>query len=303
MQSDMVSSGHQVAMGRAASYFSNAAAISNEMNGIPLYRLVCDIEKNFEDRKEELKKKLQDICKFLFRPENLMFDFTGSREAYHNFEDIAGGFASELFTDEVKTEGFVIVPEKKNEAFMTAGQVQYVAKAGNFLKKGLPYTGALRMLKMIMGYDYLWNQVRVKGGAYGCVSGFSQNGDSYFVSYRDPNLGKTLETYEKAVEYLRHFSGDERTMTQYLIGAISDLDTPLTPQSKGLRSLSAYMTKQTKEDFQKERDELLAANEETIRGLAKYVESFLEDDCICVVGAAAKVKESQDLFYSVENLL
>ena len=303
MQSDMTSAGHQVAMGRAASYFSKSAAISNEINGISLYRLLCDLEKNYQERKEELKEKLQDICKFLFRPENLMFDFTGSREAYANFEKIVSGLAADLYSCELPSEGFTVVPKKKNEAFMTAGQVQYVAKAGNFLNKGLPYTGALRMLKVIMGYDYLWNQVRVKGGAYGCMSGFSKNGDSYFVSYRDPNLAKTLEIYENAAEYLRNFSGDDRTMTQYLIGAISDMDAPLTPQSKGLRSLSAYMTKQTKEDFQRERDELLTADQETIRGLAKYVESFLEDDCICVVGAAAKVKESKELFYSVENLL
>ena len=303
MQADMTSAGHQVAMGRATSYFSKSAAISNEINGISLYRLVCDLEKNYEERKEELKEKLQDICRFLFRPENLMFDFTGSRTAYDSFANIVSEFASELYTCELKEEGFTVIPKKKNEAFMTAGQVQYVAKAGNFLNKGLSYTGALRMLKVIMGYDYLWNQVRVKGGAYGCMSGFSKNGDSYFVSYRDPNLAKTLETYNNAVEYLRNFSGDDRTMTQYLIGAISDMDAPLTPQSKGLRSLSAYMTKQTEEDFQRERDELLAADEDTIRGLAKYVESILEDECICVVGAAAKVKESRELFDSVENLL
>ena len=302
LQSDMTSAGHQVAMGRAASYFSKPAAISNEINGLPLYRLLCDLEKNYDERKGELKKILQNICKCIFRPENLMFDFTGSREAYENFAGIVSGLASELHTCELKIEGFEVIPEKKNEAFMTAGQVQYVAKAGNFLNKGLPYTGALRMLKVIMGYDYLWNQVRVKGGAYGCMSGFSKNGDSYFVSYRDPNLAKTLETYENAVEYLRNFSGDDRNLTQYLIGAIGDLDTPLSPQSKGLRSLSAYMTKQTEEDFQKERDELLSADQEIIRGLAKYVESFLEDDCICVVGAAAKVKENQELFLSVENL-
>ena len=303
MQSDMVSSGHQVAMGRAASYFSKAAAITGEISGLSLYRLVCEIEKNFDERKEELKERLKDICRFLFRPENLMFDFTGSREAYEKFVKEVSGLADELDDEELSTDGFTVIPQKKNEAFMTAGQVQYVAKAGNFLQKGLPYTGALRMLKVIMGYDYLWNQVRVKGGAYGCMSGFSKNGDSFFVSYRDPNLAKTLETYEKAVDYLRGFSGDERTMTQYLIGAIGDLDAPLTPQSKGLRSLSAYMTKQTEEDFQQERDELLAADENTIRGLAKYVEGILEDDCICVVGAAAKVKENRELFYTVENLL
>ena len=303
MQSEMVSAGHQVAMGRAASYFSKAAAISNQMNGIPLYRLICDLEKNFEERKEELKKTLQTIGKFIFRPENLMYDFTGSQEAYHKFADVVSGLEGNLYTEELETEGFSIELEKKNEAFMTAGQVQYVAKAGNFLNKGLPYTGALRMLRMIMGYDYLWNQVRVKGGAYGCMSGFSKNGDCYFVSYRDPNLVKTLETYQNAVEYIKKFEADERTMTQYLIGAISDLDAPLTPQRKGLQSLSAYMTNQTEEDFQKERDELLAADEATIRGLAEYVDSFLKDDCICVVGAAGKVKENKELFYSVENLL
>ncbi|MBR5598193.1 MAG: insulinase family protein [Lachnospiraceae bacterium] len=303
MQSDMTGAGHQVAMGRAASYFSKSAAISSQINGMELYHLVCDLERNFEDKKEELKKALQGICQQVFRPENLMFDFTGSKQAYEVFEDIFAGLAEQLYSCKLESEGFVVVPKKKNEAFMTAGQVQYVAKAGNFLNKGLPYTGALRMLKVIMGYDYLWNQVRVKGGAYGCMSGFSKNGDSYFVSYRDPNLVKTLETYDNAVDYIKNFSPDERTMTQYLIGAISDLDAPLTPQSKGLRSLSAYMTKQTEADFQKERDELLVADAETIRGLAKYVESFLEDDCICVVGAAAKVKEHKELFYSIENLL
>ena len=303
MQSDMVSAGHQVAMGRAVSYFSKAAAISSQMNGIELYRLVNKLEKNFEDQKEELKQKLEKVSKYLFRPENLMFDFTGSEEAYDNFAKVIFAFSDELVTEPLDEKGFVVMPEKKTEAFMTAGQVQYVAKAGNFLNKGLPYTGALRMLKMIMGYDYLWNQVRVKGGAYGCMSGFSKNGDSFFVSYRDPNLVKTLETYEKAVEYIRNFNGDERTMTQYLIGAISDLDAPLTPQSKGLKSLSAYMTRQTEEDFQRERDELLEADLETIRGLAKYVEGFLQDDCICVVGASAKVKEHKELFAIVENLL
>ena len=303
MQSEMVSAGHHVAMIRAASYYSKTAALSDRINGIPLYRLVCEIEKNFENRKKELKEKLRDLCKYLFRPEKLMFDFTGDRQSYEAFAQLTESLADELYTQEIKTENFCIIPEKKNEAFMTAGQVQYVAKAGNFIEKGLPYTGALRMLKVIMGYDYLWNQVRVKGGAYGCMSGFSKNGDSFFVSYRDPNLTKTLETYDRAADYIRNFSGDERSMTQYLIGAISDLDTPLSPQNKGVRSLSAYMTKQTEEDFQKERDELLNADEKTIRSLADYVESFLKDDCICVVGTSAKVKENKELFYSIENLL
>jgi Zn-dependent M16 (insulinase) family peptidase len=185
---------------------------------------------------------------------------------------------------------------------MTAGQVQYVAMAGNYKKAGLEYTGALRMLKIMMGYDYLWSRVRVKGGAYGCMSGFGKGGDSYFVSYRDPNLGKTIEQYQAAAEYIRNYQADERTLTQYLIGAISDLDTPLTPRTKGLRSLSAYMTNQTEEDLQRERDELLNADGDTIRSLAAYVEAFVNQDNLCVVGSATKVKEEKELFDTVENL-
>ena len=302
LQSDMTSAGHQVAMGRAASYFSKLAAISNEINGLPLYRLLCDLEKNYDERKGGLKEILQNICMCIFRPENLMFDFTGSREAYENFAGIVSGLASELHTCELKTEGFEVIPEKKNEAFMTAGQVQYVAKAGNFLNKGLPYTGALRMLKVIMGYDYLWNQVRVKGGAYGCMCSFSKSGDSYFVSYRDPNLQKTVDVYEQAADYIAAFAQDERSMTQYIIGAISELDTPLTPAGKALRSLTAYMTNQTEEDFQKERDELLAVTQEIIRGLSAHIRSFVGQDYFCVVGNDEKIKETAELFDTVVNL-
>lgn len=303
MQADMAQSGHRVAAARATSYFSPSGAITEQINGLPLYRLVSRLEKNFESEKTELQKELGELCRILFCKKNLMYDYIGSEEGYEAFAQAVKTFAEELPKRERQQTALVPSLAKKQEAFISAGQVQYVAKAGNFLKKGLPYTGALRVLKVIMGYDYLWNQVRVKGGAYGCMSGFSKNGDSYFVSYRDPNLEKTLQAYEGAVGYLKQFVGEERTMNQYIIGAVSELDIPLTPQAKGLRSLSAYMTKQTEEDFQRERDQLLSVEGEDIRKLADYVEAFLEEDCLCVVGTANKIKENEPLFKQVENLL
>ena len=145
--------------------------------------------------------------------------------------------------------------------------------------------------------------MRVKGGAYGCMCSFGKSGDSYFVSYRDPNLGKTLEIYEKAAAAIEEFDADERTMTQYIIGAISDLDMPMNPAAKGLYSLSAYMTGLTVEILQKERDELLAATVEDIRGLAEYIRAFMEEDYLCVVGNANKIKEENKYFMKTENLL
>ncbi len=154
----------------------------------------------------------------------------------------------------------------------------------------------------MMGSAYLWTQVRVKGGAYGCMCDFGKTGDSYFVSYRDPNLEKTIDVYEKAADYIAGFEADERTMTQYIIGAVSELDMPMTPAAKGIYSLSGYMSHYTYEQLQKHRDELLAADADTIRGLAKYIRAFMEDNCLCVVGNEEKIKEEKELFENTDYL-
>ena len=171
-----------------------------------------------------------------------------------------------------------------------------------FINKGLPYTGSLKVLKVMMGYDYLWNQVRVKGGAYGCMCGFYRNGDGYFVSYRDPNLDKTVNVYEQAADYIGQAKLDERSVTQFIIGAVSELDTPMTPAAKGVYSRSGYLTGVSMELVQKERNELLETTGETIRSLSRYVKAFMEYDCLCVVGNGEKIKENKELFMQVDQL-
>ena len=134
---------------------------------------------------------------------------------------------------------FVFAPHCANEGFKTSSQVNYVARCGSFGGSGLPYTGALKILKILLNYDYLWQNLRVQGGAYGCMSGFGRLKEGYLVSYRDPNVKETDQVYQQIPEYLRQFAADERDMTKYVIGAISELDVPLTPSIKGARSLSA----------------------------------------------------------------
>ena len=159
-----------------------------------------------------------------------------------------------------------------------------MARSGNYRRDGLEYTGALRILKVILSYEYLWTNIRVKGGAYGCMSGFGVTGDSYFVSYRDPNLGKTLEVYEGIGDYVREFTVSPRDMTKYIIGTISELDVPLSPMAKGARSLSAYLSRVTEADFQKERDQILDAGQESIRSLEAHVRAVLGQQNLCVIG-------------------
>ena len=303
MEAAMQSGGHSLAALRALSYFSETAKIADEMSGIIQYRLLCDLLDNFEEKKSGLSHKLATLASYLFKAENLLVDYTASSEGYAGIEDEVRKFKNDLNETSFESGSYQYKANKLNEGFMTAGQVQYVCRAGNFITKGLPYTGALKVLRVMMGYEYLWTQIRVLGGAYGCMCNFTKTGDSFFVSYRDPHLKRTNEVFEKAASFVRDYQSDERAITQFVIGAIGDLDTPMTPATKGAYSMTAYMSGLTLEKVQKERDELLATDLKTIQGLAGYIEAFIDYGCLCVVGSEEKIKENKIMFKSIAPLL
>lgn len=191
---------------------------------------------------------------------------------------------------------------KRNEGFKTSSKVQYVARVGNFIDHGAQYHGALQILKVILSYDYLWQNVRVKGGAYGCMSNFNRIGEGYLISYRDPNLKKTMEVYEGVVDYLKNFTVDERDMTKYIIGTISNIDRPMNPAAKGDRSMNLYMNHVSQEMIRTERSQILHAAQEDIRALAAVVEAMLKAEQICVIGSEEKIEEEKEMFLEVKTL-
>jgi len=296
------SSGHQVASTRGLAYFSNSAAFADYTDGIGFYKFIKEIEENFDDRKEELRKNLNIVIDKIFDKKSLLIDCTATEEGYNLIEKEVAGFIDNLSDNECKENKFNFVLGRRNEGFKMASQVQYVARVGNFLDKGLDYTGSLYVLKNVLSYEYLWNQIRVLGGAYGCMNFFRRFGDSYFVSYRDPNLSRTNEVFEKASEFIKNSDFDDRTMTKFIIGAISGLDTPLTPQAKGLRSFSAYMQGLTEEIIQKERDELLSTTSEDIKDMSKYIDAFISDDYICVLGNEDEIERNKEMFLNIETI-
>lgn len=298
------SAGNSVSAIRAMSYFSETALYNDMTMGIDFYRVVAMYEEHFQEKKEELVSKLEDLSKRIFTREGLLLSLTCDEEGYGKLPGCLKKLKEALPLGEgaEKKEKAHLSCEKKNEGFMDASKVQYVSRAGDFKKAGFSYTGALKILKVILSYDYLWNNIRVKGGAYGCGSGFARNGNVYFSSYRDPNLKNTNEVYEKIPEYIRNFSADERDMTKYIIGTISGMDTPLNPNAKGERSTLAYLSHITFEDIQTERDQVISAKEEDIRKLADLVEAVLAQENICVIGNEEKIKEEQELFLSTKDL-
>ncbi|MCR5486720.1 MAG: insulinase family protein [Lachnospiraceae bacterium] len=303
MQSSMVSAGHATAMSRALSYLNDSAYYGDKLAGLSYYRFLCDLEKGFDAKKaEKTAALLKETLGILLHRDNLMVDVTSGRDALERVCVMAGSIAEKLDPAVSEPADIRFDEAKKNEGFRTASQVQYVAKAGNFADKGLSYRGELQVLRVIMGYDYLWNQIRVLGGAYGCSSAYTKTGYAMFASYRDPHLKRTLEVYDKAAEYVENFKADRRDMDKYIIGTISDLDIPLPPQSEGRRSLRAYMSYQTDEMAQKERDEILGCSAAKIRELAPYLKAAMSDEAVCVVGAEEKIDSEKGLFMNVENL-
>lgn len=303
LQANLSSSGHLVAAMRSMSSFSRYALYQDELKGVAFYRSICHIEKELSESPKSVSDKLAAIAKKLFARNRMLISFTGNNEAYGNekpsLEKVIAGFNK---MSAVGNQAEVHFNTAK-EAFIDASQIQYVAKTGDFICEGYEYTGALRLLRIILSYDYLWINVRVKGGAYGCMNTFLRSGESYFVSYRDPNLSDTLDVYDRIPEYIKNFSPDERDMTKYIIGTFSALDTPMNPEAKGSRSLSAYLEGITYEQIQKERNEILNAQPEDIRRLADLVEAVLKKDSICVIGNENMIKESAGLFENVEKLI
>lgn len=302
MQARMTNAGHLLAVTEAVSYFSLPGWTDEQMSGVTFYRFVSELLSDFDNRKEACFDKLEQVLDFVLAKNRVMYDYTGTQEGLALFEQETEQLHGKLAKDRTIGQPFTADLTRRNEGFVTSAGVQYVCVAGDFSKKGLVYNGALRVLRVMMGYDYLWTQVRVKGGAYGCMSNFARTGISYFVSYRDPNLKETFEVYKNAPAYLRSFTADEDVMTKYIIGAIAEKDMPLTPSQEGTRSFNAYMANYSQEREQKERDEILTCTEKEIHDLADYVQAMLDENAFCVVGGDSAVRENEDLFGQIKPL-
>ncbi|MFI3209070.1 MAG: insulinase family protein [Eubacteriales bacterium] len=303
LQSKYQSAGHTTAIARAMSYGSSISKFKDVTNGISFYELICDLTTDFETKQSEISSKLHELTKMVFRPENMMISYTAQPQTIEDISVLVRDMRENLFTEEVQREPYHLEAVKLNEGFKTSSKVQYVARTGNFIDNGVPYSGALHILKVIMSYEYLWQNVRVKGGAYGCMSGFNRIGEGYFVSYRDPNLKETMDIYEGVVEYLETFTASEDEITKFIIGTMSDLDQPMTPAAKGDRSLNLYMNGISAEMLKKERAQILTATQEDIRNLAKVVEAVLVHKNICVIGGEEKIEENREMFMEVKDLL
>ena len=302
-QGRFMSSGHVVARSECLAQFSPSSWYNSRVSGICQYNFLVDLYENFEAKKEEITEKLIEVTKKIFVKDRLFVSFTGAKEDYENFKPQLKKFINNL-----PDGGYEAAKRNYNFAkckigYKIPGMVNYVARCGSFGAAGYEYDPRLRLLGTILSYDYLWDNVRVLGGAYGCMGGFGITGTGYFVSYRDPNLSETNKVYEKMVDFVREFEADDSEMTKYILGTFGDMDAPLNPSAKGKRSLEYYFMGIDEAFLLNNREKMLAANPEDIRALEPIVKAVIDADYVCVIGNGDKITAEQDIFDKVINLV
>lgn len=303
LQGAMMNSGHTISAHRALAHVSKVDAIIEASSGIEFYRFLENIITDYDNKADEVSANLKKVRDMIFNKQNLLLvDYIAGEDQYEAVAKKAIEFRANL----PKKPDYEVAGEWKSqmlsEAYKTGAKVQYVSCAGKYIDEEHPYTGALSVLKVILGYDYLWNQIRVVGGAYGAFASFNKTGEAYFSSYRDPNLKRTMDIYKTIAEYLENFDVNERDMTKYIIGTIANVDVPRTPSQEGTRGLDAYLTHNTLERAQKIRDEILGASKESIRALAGYMENVFESYSVCVIGGEEMIENEKAMFDNIEPL-
>ncbi len=303
MESRLMGNGTTIASIRLKAYDLESGVFDDSVNGVGYYRSIKKILDGYDKNGETIAEKIKEVADKIFTRENLVVSIISDKEG---IDKCKKGIESvyDILPSRKQAPALKLRVSAKNEGFKTTGTVQYVCRGGNFKKAGFDRSGVLQVLTSMLSYGYLWNEIRVKGGAYGAWINFGMDsGFAYMGSYRDPNLRATNETFEKLADYLENFEADEREMTKAVIGTFGKIDAPLTPRQAGERSFSSYISHKTYDDIMKDRREALNCTPQDIRNAAKLVRGFMEQNLMCTVGSASAIEECKDLFKTVEALL
>lgn len=317
LQVSITSSGHVAAGLRAASYYSKNALLKEQINGIEFYKFVEGIEKDIDGHCSKIAQNIEKLMRLMLAPGKIFVNCTARREGLDLIKQRLEGFTQALrefsgcpgdfkawdpreSSYDLQEKGLTL--QQKNEAFKTSGSVNYVARAGRYAEGIDEFTGAVNVADTIMRYEYLWFNIRVQGGAYGCMSTGRPNGELQLLTYRDPNIRRSNDVFEGVPEYLENFDCDEREMTKYVIGTVGNMDTPLTPAQKGARDFGIYFKGYTTEERKRIKSEVIDCCTDDIRAVGTMYRAALSQNNICCVGTQNKIDEDRELFKNVRNL-
>lgn len=316
VQSKINNRGNTIAVGRLLSYFSRHALKNEWLGGISFYSFINKVLDGYDENSEKIAEGFSELCRLIFKKSRMFASVCSGEKGIEVLRAALPEFSEKLFSESSskcdkssESEGVyfdgssvdMTNPVKLNEGFMLSSQVQFVGMGGNLKKAGYEYSGTLKVLENILNCEYLYNSVRVLGGAYGCNCRFAgSSGNVYFASFRDPHLKNTESVYRNAGEFIRSLDPDDKSLTRYIIGTFSGLDRPLSFRDRAARSMTAYLSGVSYEELCRERREIIETTAQQLRDTADMIEAVLSQDFRCTLGNAKKLRENAEDF---ENLI
>ena len=289
----LVPGGHQVVNTRLRAHFSEAGWLGEQMNGISylffLRRLAVDVDKNWS----AVHAVLEEMLQILVNRKSMIVNVTIDDHGWSHVEPRVRGFLGELPAAPLTTAEWSPQRFDDFEGMTIPAQINYVGKGANLYELGYKFHGSANVISKYLRTTWLWERVRVQGGAYGAFCLFnSLSGVLTFLSYRDPNLVKTLEIFDKTTEYLRNIELSREELTKGIIGAIGDIDTYMLPDAKGYISLLQYLSGNNDEDRQRMRDEVLSTTVDDFRNFADVLEGVKENGLVKALGSKGAIEEA-----------
>ncbi|MEY8562892.1 insulinase family protein [Eggerthellaceae bacterium 3-80] len=282
LEQNFVTSGHVYALGRMASYFLRSALMRETLKGVDFYLFVKALLDDFDARKDELVEKLQSLAKRIFADNTCLVSFSGSNDDYDAF------WAANPLCEQTQNGDAILSapePRAKNEVFVIPSEVSYVAQGYNRRLLDVAYSGIWAVARRALSYDYLWNEVRVKGGAYGANFTSSYIGDVYFNSYRDPHLDETIARFEGAPDWLENFTPTQSELEGFIVASVAAFDAPQKVRALVRSQDAQYFAQWTPQDRAQFRSEMIATTTEALHSIAPVLREALDVRMICAFGS------------------
>ena len=301
MEQSFLMNGHSAALARAMSYGSPAAVLTQQLSGVDFYLFLRDLLDNFDDRKEGLCETLRELQARIFTSTGTVASFTGSDEDYLRYWSAAGDLGLSPRTAATK-ELYVPWPEDKREAFIIPSDVTYLARACDPRTLEIETDGTWSVASNALSYDYLWNEIRVKGGAYGCGFRSPSPRHASFYTYRDPAIDPSLARIEAAGDWLASFDPDADTFEGFIVSCVSGMDAPLKPYTLTKRRNAEYFCKTPSGKRAERRQQMLESTPDALRALAADISRIAREAPACVF-AGREAIEASEVDWNVVELM
>lgn len=294
LESRFKNSGHAFVARRISGFYNPQSKLASYHGEYDFYLFISELVNNYEQNSDKIKEQLYTVTSLIFNQARLLVNFVGNKEEYTNFKETISSYLAKYPSELDKQNGLEIKLEEQgySEGFYFDSLVQYVGAGYNIND----YTGTHLVLRHTLSLDYLWNNVRVKNGAYGSGVIFNAFGDFNLWSYRDPNLTETLEIYYNINNYVANIDADEKDLNKYIIGTLNSLDVLMSPSAQAAYSLNKYITNSPFEVYDKLVNEIKNTTVEDLRKLATEFENIKSKAYTCVLGSKDKVLENKQLF-------